>query len=189
MEHVEEKPMDLQEMMDVYRKLAVPGEPHKLLARLEGRWSTKGTAWMEPDKPPMENTGTCEQKMILGGRYLQQEYASQMMGTRYTGINLIGFDNHTRKYMSTWIDSMSTAIYCFEGAASADGRTITQECRYDDPVRGPLLWRSVSRIVDDDTMIYEMFITLEGGMERKEMEMTLSRMVYGMIITPAGGAE
>jgi hypothetical protein len=174
MEDVQER-MDSKDMMEVYKKLAVPGEPHKLLARLEGSWITKTKAWMEPGAPPMESTGTCEQRMLMDGRYLQQEYTGRMEGDSYSGINLIGYDNHTGKYVSTWIDSMSTAIYCFEGSSDEDGRTITQECSYDDPVRGPLRWRSVSRIIDDDTIEYEMFITPEGGSEQKEMEMTVSR--------------
>jgi hypothetical protein len=175
MAQVEDRTMDMQEMMEVYKKLAIPGDPHKRLAKLEGSWTTRTKAWMGPDQPQAEGSGTCEQRMLLGGRYLQQEYTGQMEDGPYTGINLIGYDNHSKKYVSTWIDSMSTAIYCFEGTGSPDGRTITQECRYDDPVRGPIRWRSVSRIIDDDTMEYEMYITPEGGTEQKEMEMTVTR--------------
>lgn len=36
-----EKPMDPQAMMDVYAKLATPGEPHKLFASLAGSWTTR----------------------------------------------------------------------------------------------------------------------------------------------------
>lgn len=167
--------MDMDAMMEVYKKLGVPGAPHKLLASLAGTWITRTKAKMEPGKPPMESTGTCEQEMILDGHYLQQKYTGDMMGDTFTGINLIGYDNHTRKYVSTWVDSMSTGIYYFEGTASADGKTITQKCSYDDPVRGPLLWRSVTRIVDGNTMKYEMYITPRGGKEEKEMEMTVTR--------------
>jgi len=170
-----EKKMDMQAVMEVYIKLATPGAPHKMLARLAGNWTTKTRAWMEPDKPPMEGTGTCEQKMLLGGRYLQQEYTGEMGGSPFTGINLIGYDNHTKKYVSTWIDSMSTGIYFFEGTASPDDKTITQESSYDDPVRGPTVWRSVTRIVSDNTLEYEMFLTPKGGKEEKMMEMTVSR--------------
>jgi hypothetical protein len=170
-----ESKMDMEAMMEVYRKLAVPGAPHKMLATLEGSWSTKTRAWMEPDKPPMEGTGTCEQKMLLGGRYLLQEYAGEMMGSQFTGINLIGYDNHTRKFVSTWIDSMSTGIYYFEGSAGADGKTITQQSRCDDPVRGPMVWRSVTRIADDNTLRYDMYMTPKGGKEEKMMEMTVTR--------------
>ncbi len=76
----EGKKMDMQAMMEVYKKVATPGAPHKLLAGLEGTWITRTKSWMEPDKPPVEMTGTCEQKVLLGGRYLQQEYTGDMMG-------------------------------------------------------------------------------------------------------------
>jgi hypothetical protein len=167
--------MDMQSVMEVYNKLATPSAPHKMFAHLAGSWTTKTRAWMEPDKPPMEGTGICEQKMLLGGRYLQQEYTGEMMGSPFTGINLIGYDNHTKKYVSTWVDSMSTGIYFFEGTASPDGKTITQESSYDDPVRGSTVWRSVTRIVNDNTLEYEMFLTTKGGKEEKMMEMTVSR--------------
>lgn len=167
--------VDMKAMMETYKKLAIPAAPHKLLAGLAGSWTTRTRAWMGPDEPPMEGTGACEQKMLLGGRYLQQEYSGDMMGESFTGINIIGYDNHTKKYMSIWIDSMSTGIYCFEGTADVDGRTITQECCFDDPVRGPMAWRSVTRIVDNDTLEYEMYLTPEGGAEEKASMMTLTR--------------
>jgi hypothetical protein len=167
--------MDMQAMMDVYKKVGTPGAPHKILASLVGSWKTRTRGWMDPDKPPMESTGTCEQKMLFDGRYLQQEYTGDMMGSPFAGINLIGYDNHTQKYVSTWIDSMSTGIFYFEGTASADGKTITQESSYDDPVRGPMKWRSVTRIVDDNTLEYEMYLTPKKGKTEKMMEMTVTR--------------
>ena len=167
--------MDMESMMAEYKRLSAPGAPHKMLAKLEGSWITRTKGFTEPGKPPMESTGTCEQKMILGGHYLQQDYKGDMMGEAFTGINVIGYDNHSKRYVSTWIDSMSTAIYYFRGTASDDGRTITQECSYEDPLRGPLLWRSVTKIIDDDTLVYEMYTRQRGGKEAKEMEMTVTR--------------
>ena len=167
--------MGMEAMMKVYKKLGTPGAPHKQLAGLAGSWTTKTKAWMEPDKPPMEGTGTCEQRMLLDGRYLQQEYTGEMMRSPFTGINVIGYDNYTKKYVSTWIDSMSTGIYYFEGTASANGKIITQKSSYDDPVRGPMVWRSVTRIVDSNTLNYEMYLTPKRGKEEKMMEMTVTR--------------
>jgi hypothetical protein len=167
--------IDFQEIMEIYKKVGTPGEPHKLLAKLEGNWTTRSRGWMEPDKPPVESTGACEQRMILGGRYLRQEYAGDMMGQPFTGINLLGYDNQSGKYQSVWLDTMSTALYFFEGTASADGKVITQECSYDDPVRGPSVWRTVTRIKDDNTIDFEMFLTPKGGKEEKMMEMTIAR--------------
>jgi len=169
------KKMDMYAMMEVYMKLAVPGAPHKALEVMAGSWTTKTVAWMEEGKPPMESKGICEQKMVLGGRFLQQDYTGDMMGTTFNGINIIGYDNHTKKYVSVWLDSMGTGIYFFEGEASPDGKTITQESHYDDPVKGPTTWRSVSRVVDGDTVVYEAYVGSEGGKQERMMEMTLTR--------------
>ena len=166
---------DMQAMMEVYKKLATPGAPHKVLAGMAGSWITKVKACMEPGKAPVESTGTCEQNMILGGRFLQQEFTGEMMGSPFTGIGITGYDNHTRKFVSTWMDSMGTAILFFEGTASTDGKTITQECRYDDPIKGPMRWRSVTRIVDDHTHVFEMYGTDKSGKEEKMMEITYNR--------------
>lgn len=171
---------DMQAMMEVYKKVGTPGEPHKLFTALEGTWTTKTRSWMEPGKPPVESTGSCEQKVLLGGRYLQQEYTGDVMGETFKGINIIGYDNHIKKYVSVWLDSMSTGIYFFEGTASKDGRTITQESRYDDPVKGPTLWRSVTRIKDDNTLEYVMYLTPKRGKEEKMMEMTVTRKEAGV---------
>jgi hypothetical protein len=167
--------LNMQAVMKIYQRVGTPGAPHKRLASLTGNWVTKTKSWMEPDKPAVESTGTCKQKMLLGGRFLQQDYTGKVMGMPFKGTNLIGYDNHTKKYVSTWIDSMSTGIYFFEGTSSPNGKTITQKSRYDDPVRGPMTWRSVSRILNNDTMVYEMFITSKRGREEKMMEMTLTR--------------
>jgi hypothetical protein len=166
---------DMQMMMDIYKNLGTPGAPHKVLASMVGSWNTKIKSWMEPNKPPMESVGTCEQKMLLGGRFLQQDFTGDMMGSTFTGIGVTGYDNHTKKYVSTWIDSMGTAILFFEGTASTDGKTITQESRYDDPIKGPMKWRSVTRIVDDNTHLFEMYGTDKSGKEEKMMEITYSR--------------
>jgi hypothetical protein len=159
--------------MDIYAELATPGAPHKLLARMAGSWRMKGSCRMEPGGDLIDHTGGSEQRMVLGGRFLQQDFTGEMMGTPFTGIGFTGYDNHTGKYVSTWLDSFGTGIYHFEGTGSADGRTITQTCGYDDPVRGPLTWRNVTRIVDDNTLEFRMYTIDSGG---KEDEMAV--LVY-----------
>mgnify|MGYP000306200207 CR=1 FL=1 len=85
-----------------------------------------------------------------------------------------------KKYLSVWIDSMSTGIYFFEGTASGDGKIITQESRYDDPVKGPSLWRTVTKIKDDNTLEFTMYLTPKRGKEEKMMEMTVMRKAVGV---------
>ena len=98
-----------------------------------------------------------------------------MMGAPFTGIGYTGYDNHKQRYVSTWMDSMSTAVLFFEGTVSPDGKTVTQECAHDDPVRGPMKWRSVTRIVDANKNIFEMYGIYEGDKQEKMFEITYTR--------------
>ncbi len=167
--------MDMQAMMDTYKQLATPGEPHKLFASLAGSWTTTTKEWMEPGKPPTESTGSAEMKMLLDGRFLQQDYTSVMMGQPYSGIGLSAYDNLRKRYVSTWIDSMGTGIFVMEGTASADGKTITLRGQHNEPGGGVMTHRAIWKIADNNTQTFEMYGTHKGGKEMKMMEITYAR--------------
>jgi hypothetical protein len=169
------KQMDPQAMMELYQKLATPGEPHKLLASLAGSWTTQTKEWMEPGKPPTEASGTADMKMVLDGRFLQQDFNSTMMGQPYTGIGTTAYDNLRKKYVSTWIDSMGTGIFVMEGTASADGKTITLKGSHPEPGGGQMTHRAVWKIVDNNTQTFDMYGTHGHGKEMKMMEITYTR--------------
>jgi hypothetical protein len=170
-----EKPMDMQAMMETYAKLATPGEPHKQLTSLAGSWSTKTKEWMEPGKPAMESTGSCEMKVLLGGRFLQQECTGEMMGKPYSGMGVSGYDNLRKKYVSTWSDTMGTGIFMMEGKGSADGKTITLRGQHAEPGGGTMKHRAVWKLVDNNTQTFEMYMTEKDGKEMKMMEITYRR--------------
>jgi Protein of unknown function (DUF1579) len=170
-----EQPMDPEAMMAVYKKLARPGEPHKQLASLAGSWTTTTKEWMEPDKPPVESTGTTEMRTVLDGRFLQQDYTGSLMGEPYSGIGISGYDNLRERYVSTWIDTMSTSIFTMEGTASADGKTITLHGAHAEPGGGQMTHRAVWTLVDNNTQTFEMYGAHHGGKEMKMMEITYTR--------------
>jgi hypothetical protein len=174
-EKKQQKQMDPQAMMEEYQKLATPGEPHKVFESLAGSWSIKTKEWMEPGKPPMESTGSVEMKMLLEGRFLQQEFNGNMMGQPYAGFGVSGYDNLRKKYVSTWIDTMGTGIFMMEGTGSADGKTITLKGQHDKLGGGRMTHRAVWKIVDNSTQTFEMFETHKGGKETKMMEITYTR--------------
>jgi hypothetical protein len=169
------KQMDPQAMMEVWKQLAMPGEPHKLFASLAGTWTTTTKEWMEPGKPPTESTGTAEMKMLLDGRFLYQEYNSQMMGQPFSGIGIDAYDNMTKKYVTAWIDSMGTGIFMMEGTASADGKTITLKGSHPEPGGGRMTHRAIWKIVDDNTQTFDMYGAHHGGKETKMLEITYTR--------------
>jgi hypothetical protein len=170
-----EKPMDQQAMMELWKKMAMPGEPHKLFATLAGSWTTTSKEWMEPGKPPTESTGTAEIKMLLDGRFLYQEYNSQMMGQPFSGIGIDAYDNMTKKYVTAWLDSMGTGIFIMEGTASADGKTITLKGSHPEPGGGKMTHRAVWKIVDNNNQTFDMYGAHHGGKETKMMEIVYTR--------------
>src|SRR5512147_702358 len=170
-----QKPMDQQAMMELWKKLATPGEPHKLFASLAGSWTTQTKEWMEPGKPPTESTGAAEMKMLLDGRFLYQEYNAQMMGQPFSGIGIDAYDNMSKKYVTAWMDSMGTGIFIMEGKASADGKTITLRGSHPEPGGGKMTHRAVWKIVDSNTQTFDMYGAHHGGKEMKMLEISYTR--------------
>jgi hypothetical protein len=170
-----EKSMDPQAMMEVYTKLAAPGEQHKQLASLAGSWTTKTKEWMEPTKPPEESTGSAEMKMLLDGRFLQQELTGQMMGQPFSGIEITAYDNLLKRYVTSWMSTMGTGIFTMEGTASTDGKTITLKGQHAEPGGGYMKHRAIWKILDSNTQTFDMYGTHPGGKEWKMMEMTYTR--------------
>ncbi len=168
-----DKKMDPQEMMELWKKLGTPGEPHKLFASIAGSYKTHTKEWMEPGKPPVESDGTSESKMLLDGRFLYQEYNAQMMGQPFSGIGIDGYDNLTKKYVTAWIDSMGTGIFFMEGTASPDGKTITLRGSHPEPGGGKMTHRAVWKIVDANNQVFEMY-----GAHGKENEMKFLEITY-----------
>lgn len=166
---------DPRAMMELYTKLAMPGEPHKLFASLAGSWTTQTKEWMEPGKPPVESTGSAEMKMLLDGRFLQQEFTGDMMGKPYSGIGISAYDNIRKRYVSTWIDTMSTGIFIMEGTGSVDGKTITLKGQHAEPGGGNMTHRAVWKIVDSNNQTFDMYGAHHGGKEMKMMEIIYTR--------------
>ncbi len=169
------KPTDIQEMMAIYEKLATPGEPHKLLASLAGSWTTKTKEWMDPQKPPVESIGSSVAKILLDGRFLQQENDGSMHGKPYAGIWTVGYDNLLKRYVSTWIATMGTGIFMMDGTASEDGKTITFTGQHAEVGGGHMTHRAIWKIINKDAKEFIMYGTHHGGKEMKMMEILYTR--------------
>jgi Protein of unknown function (DUF1579) len=169
------KQIDPQAMMELWKQAAMPGEPHKQFATLAGSWTTQTKEWMEPGKPPMESAGTAEMKMLLDGRFLYQEFNSQMMRQPFNGIGIDGYDNIRKKYVTAWMDSMGTGIFIMEGTASSDGKTITLRGSHPEPGGGKMSHRAIWKLIDNNTQQFDMYGAHHGHKETKMMEIVYRR--------------
>ncbi len=160
--------------MAAWQKAGQPGKHHKQLAALVGTWQAESRFWTEPSGEPMVSPATFEYRMIMDGRYLEENVTSEFMGQPFKGRGLYGFNNVTGELEAVWIDGMSTGIYRYSGSMSEDGSEMTLKGKYKDPASGE--WkesRTVMRVSKDSFHYtgYEM----EGGKEWKMMEITATR--------------
>ena len=169
------KPMDPLAMMELWKRAAMPGEPHKLFATLVGSWTTTTKEWMEPGKPPMESTGTAESTMLMDGRFLHQQFHGQMMGQPFTGMSIDAYDNIRKKYITVWVDTRGTGVFIMEGTASVDGKIITLRGSHAEPGGGTMTHRAIWTIIDADHQLVEMYSSHHGQKETKLMEITYTR--------------
>jgi Protein of unknown function (DUF1579) len=131
---------------------------------------------MAPGAPLTESTGTSENKMILGGRYLEQRYEGTMMGGPFSGIGVTAFDNYKKKFVSTWVDSMGTGIMMMTGTFDKAGKIITSWGMMDDPAaKKTMKAKTAVTIVDADHHTYESWHTGPDGKMIKDLEVSYSR--------------
>jgi hypothetical protein len=153
-----------------------PGEIHKSMAAMDGTWNTETTFWMAEGAPPQTSKGTCENKMILGGRYQHSEFKGDMMGMPFEGIGCTGYDNSKKLYSSTWIDNMGTGIMYMEGQYDDASKSLEMKGNFIDAgTRRGMAVRQVMKTIDDKNIVMEMYNTPEGGKEFKSMEMKMTR--------------
>lgn len=164
-------------MMEAYMKHGTPGEGHKKLEPLIGSWTYTGKFWMDPAGPPAEGKGTADRKWILGGRFVDEVVKGQMTGMPdFEGHGLMGYDNHTKKYVGIWMDSMTTSFMISHGSFDSAGKVLTSEHEDFDPASGQTIKsKDVLRIDSPDKQTITSY-RIEAGKEIKSMELSMTRV-------------
>ena len=168
--------MDSPEMQEMMKAMS-PGPEHKLLARMVGDWTFANKMWMDPSAPPAEGSGTMHGEMILDGRYVHAVWKGNFMGMPFEGHATEGYDNMTKKLVSSWVDNMSTAIMYSTGTCEQNGKVCTTtSAEMLDPMTGKMTSsRSVVTWTGDNSFTMVMYMKPAGGTETKSMEMTVTK--------------
>lgn len=166
---------DSAAMMKAWMEYMTPGPAHQKMAQADGEWTADMTFWEKPDAPPTKSSGTCVNKMILGGRYCESRYTAEMMGSPFEGIGIMAYDNTRKAFINTWIDNMGTGIMILEGKWNEADNALELSGKVTDPVTGKEVnIRQVMKWQDNDHQTLEMYRTTDGN-EAKEMEIMLTR--------------
>lgn len=167
---------DQEAAMKAWMAYMTPGDMHALLAKGDGEWITEMTMWMDPQAQPIKSTGSCTNKMILGGRYQQSVYQGNIMGQNMEGIGTTGYDNAKKMFEGSWVDNMGSGMMKSTGTYDAATKTLHMKGMQTDPMSGKEIpFRETHQFIDDNTQVMEMFITPEGGPEFKTMEIKFTR--------------
>ena len=164
-----------QEEMQKWTAYMTPGDMHQMLAKTDGTWNEDVTMWSDPNAAPMKMTATCENKMILGGRYQESRHTGYFNNMPFEGYNLIGYDNIKKVFQSTWIDNMGTGTIHMEGPYDPATKTVTLTGKEIEPMSGQEIEvKQTVQFVDDNNELVQMFSTRDGK-EVKTMEIKLTR--------------
>jgi len=102
-----------------------PQEEHHWLTQLVGEWTFETETVMEPGKPPDKFAGT-ESVRTLGGVWILCEGSVGMpsCGMDSTVMSL-GYDPARRRFLGTFIGSMMTHLWIYDGALDAAEKVLT----------------------------------------------------------------
>jgi uncharacterized lipoprotein NlpE involved in copper resistance len=167
---------DSATMMKNWQEYMTPGPMHAMMAKWDGAWDSDLTMWMEPGAPETKSKSSAENKMIMNGMYQQSTHTGEMMGMPFTGMSTVGFDNHTKEFVSTWIDNMGSGIMVMKGPWDEATKTMNLKGKMVDPgTKGETEVRETFKIIDDNTQEMEMFVMMPDGKEFKTMNIKFTR--------------
>ncbi|AFH49926.1 Hypothetical protein IALB_2223 [Ignavibacterium album JCM 16511] len=167
--------MNSDEQMKIWIDYMTPGSMHEMMAKQVGEWKMVSKMWMEPNAEPVVSEGTVNAEMILGGRYLKMVAKFPMMGMQTEGWSLEAYDNGKKEFINIWIDNMGTGVAISTGKFDDATKSIIYNGKMYDPVAGKdVEFKSISKMVTDNQMVFEMFGNFDGK-EVKMMEINYTR--------------
>ena len=102
-----------------------PQKEHQWLQKFLGEWTSEAEATMEPGKPPELFKGT-ESVRSLGSLWIVAEGQGEMPGAgTVVTILTLGFDPQKKRYTGTWIGSMMSHLWVYDGGLDAAERVLT----------------------------------------------------------------
>jgi hypothetical protein len=102
-----------------------PVKEHQWLQKLLGEWTYEHDCDMGPDKPAQKFRGT-ETVRPVGPVWIQCEGGGEMPdGGMAKTIMTLGFDPQKKKFVGSFIGSMMTYQWIYEGELDASGKKLT----------------------------------------------------------------
>src|SRR5688572_23139930 len=101
-----------------------PQKEHEWLQILVGEWTAESETAPEPDSPPV--APWTETVRSLHGIWIVAEGQGEMPGGGgpATTVMTLGYDPQKNRYVGTWIGSMMTHLWVYDGELDATGKIL-----------------------------------------------------------------
>lgn len=147
-------------------------DQHRWLQRLVGEWRWEMESPAGPDQPPAKHEGT-ETVRPLGELWTLGEGSSTMPdGSPATTLMTLGYDPARQRFVGTFVGSMMTHLWIYEGTLDEAGEVLTLDAEGPD-FSGEAKMRSYQDIIEwvsDDHRVLRSRMLADDGEWRQIME-------------------
>jgi hypothetical protein len=153
-----------------------PGPEHEILKKDLGVWDATVETTTEPGGKPIVTKGSETNSLLGNGLWTVQDFKGEFMGAPFHGHSVSGYDTAKKKYVGTWVDSMSTGLFTTEGTYDPKTQVMTTWMEGPCPEDGTLIkMRSISEWKGADTRVFTMYSPASRGEESVMMKITYKR--------------
>jgi Protein of unknown function (DUF1579) len=155
-----------------------PTAEHKIVTADEGTWDATIKSFENRDSEPVVSKGVEINTVVTGGLWLSSVFKGDFGGMAFEGHGQFGYDTNKKKYVGTWIDSMSPSLTVLEGNYDPETKTMTYTGDGICPIDGTKLsHKMVTTIKSDGSRLFTLYMTgtLTGGKEAKAMQVEYTK--------------
>ena len=145
--------------------MATPQSEHEWLHKLIGEWTYEAECVMGPGEPAAKTSGS-ETVRSIGGLWIVAEGSGEMPdGGAATTMMTLGYDPQQQRYLGTFVASMMTHLWVYDGEMNAAGNELTLKAE------GPSMagdgsmaqYKDVIEIKADDRRVMRSYVLNEDG--------------------------
>ncbi|MEW6487043.1 MAG: DUF1579 domain-containing protein [Thermodesulfobacteriota bacterium] len=124
--------METQKTPQPCGEVPQPQKEHRWLQRLAGEWTFEAEARMGPDAP-VETFGGTETVRPVGELWIQAEGRGDTPeGIPVTSLLTLGYDPRRRRFVGTFLASVMTHLWVYDGTLDAAERVLTLDTEGPD---------------------------------------------------------
>jgi hypothetical protein len=152
-----------------------PGPEHAILKKDVGVWDATVETMMERGGKPSVSKGVETNTLLGGGLWLIEDFQAEFLGAPFQGHGITGYDPSKKKYVGTWVDSMSTGLSTSEGTYDPKTQTMTARFEGPGPDGTPMKMRTTTEWKDANTRVFTMYSPAGRGEEFVVMRISYKR--------------